>query len=262
MKILFNCLVYHKNDIIKDNINNIKKFVKDPIICFHVNPKFASCQCCSGEIFDDSIKNIDNVYINPNQHEIELYGNKTRALYSNHEYISKELNINFDYEVIFYPKMLLAKKNIEEYLKDVDAVLNIDNILSENSHLTFNISRKIFPKGLVSSLVESIIFSKKIGDQSFEYLKNNNLLDVDGWCSEETILPTAIYHYSNKIKKPIFTCLPNREMNLEILLKVISNQGVIPHQLGFEQKTEDVFVVYDCSYDINNPVREYLRKTL
>ena len=115
MKIFFNCLVYKDPDVVGDLILNIKKFVKDPVIVLHVSPDFND--------FDfNRFSSINNVYINPNRYAHGQWGTKIKALVSNHDLLISK-SIGFDYEIIFYPKMLFIRHGIEEYLDGVDACM-------------------------------------------------------------------------------------------------------------------------------------------
>lgn len=59
MKILFNVPVHENMDVVVNTVENIKKYVAEPIIVFHVNPVFKD--------FDKSrLDSYTDVYVNPN----------------------------------------------------------------------------------------------------------------------------------------------------------------------------------------------------
>lgn len=126
MKILFSIPVHENNDVIRNVVENINKFVKEPIIIIHVNKYWDG--------FDFSIENVyENVYVNPNRVFGIKFESQMPILYSNFEY-AESLGLDFDYFCICHTNELFIRKGIEEYISDNDMSLqHYPNIKHQNT---------------------------------------------------------------------------------------------------------------------------------
>ena len=260
MKIFFNCLVYKDNDTTFDMINNIKRFVKDPVIVLHVNRMFID--------FDfNKFSSLDNVYINPKRLSHKQYDTKIKAIESNYDFVLSN-NIYFDYEMIFYPKMLFIKGGIEEYIGGIDACMPImdqdirDRIeFALNTKMdVFNENEKIFFKNKIEkALVEGMIFSKSTSIQMYRLIKSLGLSNKQGHCFEEFIIPTVATSVSSIIRHyPGVVGYGN--VSIEDIKKIINKDVESFSSLFIDnQPVKDIYFIHKVDYGYNNIVREFVR---
>ena len=260
MKIFFNCLVYKDPDVVGDLILNIKKFVDNPVIVLHIAPSF--------EDFDfNRFSSIDNVYINPIRYDHGQWGTKVKALTSNYDLL-KTKNIDFDYEIVFYPKMLFIKKGIEGYLEGSDLcmpsptkekreameyALNTKmNVFTEEEKLFFNNDIEKF-------LVEGMAFSKDISNKMYEMIKCTQLYNREGHCYEEFILPTVAKYFAENIKG-YPGIISYGDIYIEDLKKII-NREISQFSSFFtdNQNIDDVYLVHKVDYGYENDTRKLIR---
>lgn len=260
MKIFFNCLVYKDLDVVEDMINNIKRFVKNPIIVIHVN-----------EIFDSfnmkRFSNIKDVYINNNRFSHGQYDTKTKALVSNRDYLINN-NIDFDYEIIFYPKMLFIKKGIEEYLVGADLCMPTPD-QDKRDRMEFALNTKMdvfteeekiyFNKGIEKFLVEGLSYSKTLSDKIYDLIKSTSLYERTGHCYEEFIFPTVAKHFASSIKN-YPGIISYWELSEEDLKKII-NKKITEFTSFFtdNQAVDNIYFIHKVEYGYGNNIRRVIR---
>lgn len=263
MKIFFNCLVYKDPDVVGDLILNIKKFVKDPVIVLHVSPDFND--------FDfNRFSYIDNVYINPNRYAHGQWGTKIKALVSNHDLLISK-SIDFDYEIIFYPKMLFIRHGIEKYLDGVDVCMPtptkekrdvMEYALNTKMDVFTEEEKTFFNNDIEKFLVEGISFSKTISNSMYEMIKCTPLYNREGHCYEEFIIPTVAKYFSEKVKD-YPGIISYWDLSIEDLKLILS--GEINKFSSFftdSQNIDQVYLVHKVDYGYNNPVRKLIREII
>jgi hypothetical protein len=253
MKIFFNCLVHDNNNIVEDMIFNIKKFVKNPIICLHVSEVFHD--------FDpDKFSNIKDVYINPERFFTYKGGSFVHPLCSNFNYINNELKIKFDYHMIFYSQMLFIRSGIEEYLKDADGFISLHEFHWESTPVIENSEVK-FPKGVVKNLVEGLTCNKNVSVKMFDFIQNDdNLYNNSGWVPEEVIVPSCILKFAKKIKNyPTNSSCDNYQSFAKIKKFLDGKINSLCHLYFGDQLKEEIYIIHRVDYNYNNPIREYIR---
>jgi hypothetical protein len=261
MKIFFNCLVYKDLDVVGELIVNIKKFVKDPVIVLHVAPAFYD--------FDfDRFSYIDNVYINPIRYDHGQWGTKIKALTSNHDLL-KSKGIEFDYEVIFYPKMLFIKRGIEEYLDGIDLCMPsltkekkdlVEVSLGTGVDVFTEEEKSFFNYDIEKFLVEGMCFKKEISNKMYEMIKSTPLYNKSGHCYEESVLPTVAKYFAKTIKhypgiiSLWFLSIDN--------LKMIINREIDKFSSFFidNQDIDNIYFVHKVDYGYYNDVRKLIRE--
>lgn len=260
MKIFFNCLVYKDPDVVGDLIVNIKKFVKDPIIVLHVAPSF--------EDFDfNRFSSVENVYINPVRYDHGQWGTKVKALTSNH-YLIKGKSIEFDYEVIFYPKMLFIKRGIEEYLEGFDLCMPsptkekrdlMEYALNTKMDVFTEKEKALFNYDIEKFLVEGLCFSKDVANNMYEMIRSTLLYNRDGHCYEEFILPTVAKYFA-KSTRHYPGIISYWDLSIDDLRMII--EGDIAEFSSFfvdNQDISDVYLVHKVDYGYDNQVRQLIR---
>lgn len=250
MKLFFNCIVHENNEIVNDMIGNIKKFVEDPVIVFHVNTCFVD--------FDfGRFSNIENVYINLERFSHGKYDSKMKAFASNFNLI-KEKNIKFDYQILFYSQMLFVKSGIEKYLKDCDACVYPysapENVFSDDE-------LKLLSKGKSKCSAEGLICSSDICDKLYKLITETSLLNKEGWCLEEWIFPSIIDIFSINYKEVPMNHQRNKtHCTLDEVIGVVNgNITELENFYTSTQSTEDIFIMFRVDYNHNNPIRKYIR---
>lgn len=260
MKIFFNCLVYKDSDVVGDLIANIKRFVKDPVIVLHVAPSF--------EDFDfNRFSSIDNVYINPIRYDHGQWGTKIKALTSNHDLL-KSKNIEFDYEVIFYPKMLFIKNGIEKYFDGFDLCMPsptkekrdvMEYALNTKMDVFTEEEKSFLNYDIEKFLVEGLCFSKDVANKMYEMIKCTPLYNREGHCYEEFILPSVAKYFAKKIKH-YPGIISYWDLSIDDLRMII--RGDIVEFSSFfidNQDINDVYLVHKIDYGYDNHVRQLIR---
>jgi hypothetical protein len=256
---MFNCLVYKDIDVVEDMINNINKFIKDPLIVIHVNKEF--------EDFNfNRISSMNNVIINSDRFNHKQYDTKTKALTSNHNYANQYC---FDYEVIFYPKMLFIKNGLEEYIDGVDVCMpmptqekrdQMEYALNTKMDVFTEYEKGIFVRGIEKCLVEGMVLKSDIADKLYRMISSTALYDREGHCYEEFIFPTIAKHFSNNIKDyPGIIGYGNIPLYLvdEIINK---KQSQISSFFTDDQPIENIFFVHKVDYGYEDEVRNFIRR--
>lgn len=260
MNILFNCLIYKNNDITNDMILNIKKFVKNPIIILHVNTCF--------EDFDfDRFDKIENVYINPVRMSHAQYDTKTIAIFSNHE-LAISLGLDFDYEIIFYPKMLFIKAGIEDYLIGSDLCMPsptaeqrdlMEYALNTKMNVFTEEEKDFFKNDLEKFLVEGMCFSRSLSHMMYGLIKEKNLYRKNGHCYEEFIFPTVAKYFSINTKN--YPGVISYWNFSAIDLMMILNKDILHYSSFFSnnQDVNDIYFIHKVEYNYDDEIREVVR---
>jgi hypothetical protein len=260
MKIFFNCLVYKDNDIVDDMILNIKKFVKNPVIVLHVNK-------CFEDFNFNKFANMPDVYINPMRLSHGQYDTKIKAISSNKDVISC-LGINFDYEIIFYPKMLFIKSGIEKYLDKSDLCMptptqgkreRMENALNTKMDV-FSIEEKnLFNNDIEKFLVEGMCFSFDISEKIYNLIKMTGIYEKVGHCYEEFVFPTVGKYFSKNIKNypGVISYWDFSPIDLSMILQ--NEKEKISSFFTDDQDVQDIYFIHKVDYDYNNEIRRMVR---
>jgi hypothetical protein len=260
VKIFFNCLVYKDNKIVEDMILNIKKFVKDPVIVLHVNKCFEDFDFGRFNTFED-------VYINPTRMSHGQYDTKIKALVSNNTFIN-DLDIKFDYELIFYPKMLFIKTGIEEYLEGVDLCMPTPTIEKRNA-MEYALNTKmdvftdeeksLFNNDIEKFLVEGMCFSSDISQKTYTLIKNTGLYEKVGHCYEEFIFPTVCKYFSQKIKNYPGVISYWEFSAIELMMILNQDKQEFSSFFTDNQSVKDIYFIHKVEYDYDDEIREIVR---
>lgn len=251
MKLFFNCIVHQNNEIVDDMINNIKKFVDDPVIVFHVNTCFQD--------FDfERFSGLENIYINPERFSHGKYDSKMRAFTSNYNLL-KSKGIEFDYQILFYSQMLLVRRGIERYIEQFSSC-NHPDPAPENPFTEDEL--KLLTKGKSKCAAEGLVCSSDICDKLYPLISSTSLLDKHGWCLEEWIFPSLINAFSESNGDvPMNHQRRKTHSTLEEVRGIVT--GEITELENFytgTQSRDTIFIMFRVDYDHNNPVRKYVRE--
>lgn len=193
MKLVISIPVHEKPDVILDQINNLKKYIADPIIVLHISKSF----------FDkyslDLISNITNVYINPENLET-AWGNILLTHVSNYFYI-KDI-VEFDYFLIQASNDMFVRRGIEDYIKKYEAGFCRRVIIQNNSmwwpaQVAWNdkqlkkIMNIIGQRRIVATQIEGTFFKHDIADKVMSVIRNNYVPN-----KEDEVYPREEFYFS------------------------------------------------------------------
>lgn len=241
-------------------ILNIKKFVKDPVIVLHVNTCF--------EDFDfEKFKRFNYVHVNPTRMSHGQYDTKIKALVSNNSFIN-DLGIEFDYELIFYPKMLFIKYGIEEYLKDTDLCMPTPTAQKRNS-MEYALNTKMdvfteeeklfFNNDIEKFLVEGMCFSSEVSEKTYSLIRGTGLYDKVGHCYEEFVFPTVAKRFSQQIKRYPGVISYWEFPAIELMMILNKDKQEVSSFFEDSQSVDDIYFIHKVEYEYGNEIREIVR---
>lgn len=170
MRIVVSIPVHEKPEVINDQIKNIKKYIKKPIIVLHVSRFFY-------DSYKESEINVDDdVYVNPT-HLQTKWGDIYRTHVSNYKYIKNKLE--FDYFLLQASNDCFVKKGIENYISKYEAGINYRILRQHDSRwwpcscanddiALKKIMNQIGVTRIIASQVEGSFYRKDI----FDYIVN------------------------------------------------------------------------------------------
>jgi hypothetical protein len=248
MKILITLLVHESNECIIDLIDNINKFVEDPIIVLHVNPEFTSFE----------IPKYNNVYINPERFIFILYDTIIGHHYSNINYILS-LGITFEYVIFMSSNVLFIRKNLENHIKNYDAgFFNTRPYHKVNMQYNFinykntlkKIRKKIPALGDFQyiSNIEGTFMNMSIYLQIYEILKDIYLpWEYNDTHQEEFVFPLLLSYFTNNLSNGIcYIDLDKNKLNIDDINNILENPNY--------------YCVKRICRDINDTARQYIKK--
>ena len=251
MKILITLLVHESNDCIIDLIENINKFIKDPIIVLHVNPEFKDFQI---EKYNEKY----NVYINPNRFIYRYYDTMIGHHLSNINYILS-IGITFEYVIFLASNVLFIKKNIENYIKDYDCgFFNIrpyNEVCKQYDFINYKNTLKKLREKIPSlgefkyiSNIEGTFMNNSIYQKTYEILKDIYLPnEYNDTHQEEFVFPLLLSHFTNNLSNGI--CYFDLK---KVKLDIYDINYVL-------EKHSDYYCVKRISRDINDSARLYIK---
>lgn len=156
--------VHEAPQALDDQIENIKKYIRHPIIVIHIS----GGQCKNFSI--DKLRAQEHVYVNP-RHFKTSWGDIARVHLSNFIYISRQ--ITFDYFILHASNDCYVKKGVERYMEKYRAGFNrrrVDEKVSgwcmaqpaAADPVLRQVSRECGNQGIVASQVEGSFYSYEI----------------------------------------------------------------------------------------------------
>lgn len=126
MKIAISIPVHEKIKVIRDQIENIQKYIQCPVIVLHVSASFGDMQKLEKEL---SV--YQEVYINP-EHLKTGWADIIHTHLSNFRFLSAQTE--FDYFMMHSSNDMYVRKNIERYLCRYEAGFQIRKVTRSNRH--------------------------------------------------------------------------------------------------------------------------------
>lgn len=194
MKLVISIPVHEKPDVIKNQIENFRKYLNNPIIVLHVSKVFFE------QYSIQDLKQIYGVYVNP-KHLDTKWGDIIHAHISNYEFI-REI-VDFDYFVFHSSNDMYIRYGFEEYIQKYEAGFNIRKVINRNSHWwpgnaafkdiqlakLMNICGQTM---IIASQIESSFYSKNLMEHIYKILKYLNYVPSKDlvYTREEIYFPT------------------------------------------------------------------------
>lgn len=126
MKIVVSIPVHEKIEVIKDQVENINKYIKFPIIVFHVSASFSEFQR-----LQQVLSVYQNVFINPERLKTE-WADIIHTHISNFKFISSQMK--FDYFMMHSSNDMYIREHIENYIRKYDAGFCVRKVTRNNLH--------------------------------------------------------------------------------------------------------------------------------
>ncbi len=188
--------VHEAPQALDDQIENIKKYIRHPIIVIHIS----AGQCENFPI--DKLRKKKHVFVNP-EHLHTSWGDIVRVHLSNFIYISRQTT--FDYFVLHASNDCYVKKGMERYIGKYRAGFNRRRVNEKTSGWCMaqpavadpvlqQVSRECGNKGIVASQAEGSFYSYEIMLTVVKKLSGRLLSDTDwSYTKEEFFFSTAAY---------------------------------------------------------------------
>ena len=248
MILAFSILVHESNECVLDLIKNIKKYNSSScIIILHVNPTFN---------FDYAlVKDIPNLYINPNRYKYNRFDTQIGIINSNYQYLVDN-SIEFDYLIIIPSNAMCIKSGLEDYVKNFDA--GFYHRLHDGTYGTIfenpqtipifskypNINRNM--KYIAN--IEGGFFKKEIFEKIFDMTRHTYDPNIILPCHQEEFLyPILLEYLCNKDTISEAVCYLN--------LKYAS---VTIDEIKLTLKNDKLFFVKRVPRIIHDPIRKYI----
>ena len=257
MKILFNIPVHENMDVVVNTIENIKKFVADPIIIFHVNPSFAS--------FDQSrLEKYTNVIVNPNRLPFVKYTSMLPILMVNFYHT---LHIDYDYHCIFYSNEMFIKPGIEKHVENYRCVFE-KHFMDQSDRYEEMSSACAIPgyfdnQPKINNLVEGTMYTKELATKIFNFINDNlSQLLVSNTSIEETVIPTLAYMFTQpeeRLGAYMHYQDWNREISLEQLHMILTPNQIINvgcTGYGIKGTSDQIFTIKPVQRDMSSKLRQ------
>jgi len=193
MKILFSIPIHENMDVVINIVDNIKKFVKDPIIIFHANPIFKDFDASRFDIYS-------NVYVNSNRFEFTKYHSLLPILMTNYYETS---HLEYDYHCFFYSNEMFIKPGIEDYIAGKQCVFeNVFSPTASDRHREMfaacDIPDYFQGQPFINNHIEGTLYSKQLIDKIFAFVSQHLMALLTSKTSiEETVIPTLAYMYTS-----------------------------------------------------------------
>lgn len=172
MKVAISIPVHEKQDVVINQINNIKKYVPEAILVIHISSEME--ECADLEAF---IANEDKVYCNPTRLRCG-WGNIIDAHISNFNYLKSI--VDFDYIMFHASNDMYIREGVEQYIAQFDAGFHVHKI-NKNSRwwpsvcaledpIIMEILNILGTELIVATQVESSFYSRELFDDIVEII--------------------------------------------------------------------------------------------
>lgn len=258
MKILFFIPAHENVPVVKNCIENIQKYVKDPIIVIHPNAGWID--------FDEQeFSKYTNTYILPERFHFQKWTSMLPIIRAAYKF---SLNFDYDHFSIFHTNCLFIKSGLEDYIADNEvAFYDYPGYMHPNaircmerSNLLNYVSSK---EEVYNNQAEGNFYRKDIFIKMMTFLEDKLpelLTDPD--TGEECVLPTLSKMFSNKDKRVypylLMHYCKGRDITIEDVELYRSTNIDVSIFYDFPTKSSYVFCLKPINRDMNDPVRKFI----
>lgn len=258
MKILFFIPAHENVPVLKNCIENIQKFVKDPVIVIHPNAGWLN--------FDErEFSGYSNTYILPDRIHFQKWTSMLPMIRNAYNF---SRDIDYNHFSIFHTNCLFIKPGIEDYIADNEVSFfeypgymhpNAIRCMERSDILQYVSSKEeIYNNQAEGNFYRKDIFVKMM---SFLEEKLPELL-IDPDTGEECVLPTLSKIFSTKQKRTFPYLLmhycKNRDITIDDVELYRSNDNDVTIFYDFPTKSSSVFCLKPINRSMDDPIRKYI----
>jgi hypothetical protein len=259
MKILFSIPAHENNEVVCNVIENIQKFIKEPIIVIHPNQSFSD--------FDSTIpEKYQNVYVNNSRIAYTKFHSMLPILISNFRFSEQ---FEYDYHCVFHTNQLFIKHGLEEYIKGKDMSFEYfyDRGSLRSQHM-FNCSKSkvesLIKDENFNSHIEGTFYKKEVLKKVCDFIESDmpevvNFHDA----IEETVWPTLAYHLfvdKNNIAPTYIKHTEQNQIGIDDVRHLLEKNKPTTIFKGFSTNTDCVFSIKPVHRDVNNELRIFINQ--
>ncbi len=200
MQIVISIPVHEEKEVVVDQIQNYKKYMKNPVIVIHISESFYRNE--NGRF--DEIEKIQNVYINSVHFDVG-WGNIAHVHISNYLYICEKIK-KFDYFLMHASNELYVRKGVEDYISRYRAGFQRRILFSNKSmwwpcemahkdDVLKKIMEKCNAKNIVASQVEGSFYSREIFEKIADATQGIDFSQGESYTREELVFSTIAYSF-------------------------------------------------------------------
>ena len=200
MQIVISIPVHEEKEVVVDQIQNYKKYMKNPVIVIHISESFYRNE--NGRF--DEIEKIQDVYINPVHFDVG-WGNIAHVHISNYLYICEKIK-KFDYFLMHASNELYVRKGVEDYISRYRAGFQRRILFSNKSmwwpcemahkdDVLKKIMEKCNAKNIVASQVEGSFYSREIFEKIADATQGIDFSQGESYTREELVFSTIAYSF-------------------------------------------------------------------
>ncbi len=204
MKVAISIPVHEKQDVVINQINNIKKYVPEAILVIHISSEMKECADLEAYIANDT-----NVYFNPT-HLRCGWGNIIDAHISNFNYLKSIMD--FDYIMFHASNDMYIRKGVELYISQFDAGFHVHKIYKISrwwpsvcaleDPVVDELLKLLGAESIVATQIEGSFYRKELFDDVVEAIEKARILTAQqdksdyakSYTREEVYFSTVAYH--------------------------------------------------------------------
>lgn len=258
MKILFFIPAHENIQVLKNCIENIQKYIEDPVIIVHANSTWVE--------FDEAeILSFKNTHILPQRYNFQK---NTNMMHIIHHVFKHTLYFDYDYFTVFHTNCMFIKRGLEKYINDNEAsFFEVSTFDHPNAGVCMDRSRLlnyVLKSQVYNSQVEGNFFRKDVFSKMIQFLENNlPELITDPYTGEECTIPTLTKMFTSVEKRVlpyllIFYWWKNKNITIEDVEKFRADSNDVTIFYDISTKSSNVFSLKPINRSMIDPVRKYI----
>lgn len=258
MKLLFFIPAHENLEVLKNCIENIQKYIKDPIIIVHANSSWSDFK-------EDEVLKYKNTHVLPQRYNFQK---NTNMMHIIHHVYKHTLYFDYDYFCVFHTNCMFVKPGLENYIADNEAsffdVSTFDHPNADVCMNRSNILKYVLKSQVYNSQVEGNFFRKDVFKKMMEFLEDKlPELIHDPYTGEECTIPTLTKMFTSKEKRVlpfllIFYWWRGRSVTIEDVETFRTNDKDVTIFYDIPTKSSTVFSLKPINRSMDDPVRKYI----